>query len=56
MLAAAALPLFGTTCAERSIDFLFGRDSLEDLFDDRSDSERVEDILDDIEDLFDDVF
>jgi hypothetical protein len=52
LLAVASLPLFASTCAERTVDFVLGRDFL----DDRSNAEQAEDILDDIGDLFDDVF
>ena len=56
LLAAATLPLFATTCAQRSVDFLLGSGVLDTVFDNRSNADKAEDILDDIDDLFDSVF
>jgi len=59
LLIAATMPLMATTCAERSLTFLLNTDFLEDLLedlDDRSNAEKADDILNDIDDLFDDVF
>jgi hypothetical protein len=52
LIAAAALPLMQSACVERSFDFLFGRDFL----DNRSNADRAEDLLDDLDDLLDDIF
>lgn len=57
LVVVAAMPLLaGSTCAERSIEFLLGSGFLEDFRDDRDNDDDLDDILDDIEDLWDDVF
>lgn len=57
LLAAAALPLFSSaTCAERAVGLLLDSDFLDQAFDNRSNADKAEDILNDIDDLFDSVF
>jgi hypothetical protein len=56
LLAAATMPLFASTCTERSIEFILRSGLIEELLDDRSEEEQSDEILDDIEDLFDDAF
>lgn len=52
LMAGATLPLLASTCTERTLDYVFGSD----FFDNRSNADKAEDIINEIGDLFDDIF
>jgi hypothetical protein len=53
----ATLPLLQSSCVNRSLDFVFGDEFFQGLLNDNpSNADRAGDILDEISDLFDDVF